>query len=382
MSGGVDSDFVIIGGGIAGIGCAAGLPDDARIVVLEAEASVGYHASARSAAIFIPAYGGDEIRRLSALAEPYFESPPDALDTPGLLSPRGELLIAVEGEEEDMSAVLAAAPGIEELTVDEAVAQVPILRREVIRRVCIEPRARDIDADRLLHAWLRLARRRGTTVHTAAPATGLAREDGRWRVDTPRGVFRAPVVVNAAGAWCDAVAGLAGLAPLGLVPHRRSAAVLPPPGDLDVNAWPLFGSVNETWYAKPLAGKLMVSPADEDPVPPHDAFTDDMVLAEGLYRYEQAVTEPVTRVEHQWAGLRTFAPDRVPVVGFDPRVEGLFWLAGQGGYGIQTAPAMSRLAAARLVGEDLDEAWAALAGRLDPARLVNAGSIAGGTESR
>lgn len=370
----VDADIIIIGAGIAGVGCAAMLPDDASVLVLEAETSVGYHASARSAAIFIPGYGGEEIRRLSSLSEPYFESPPDALETPALLSPRGELLIAIEGEEDDMSAVLATAPGIEELSVEDAVARVPILRREVIRRACIEPRARDIDADRLLQAWLRLARKRGTRVLTGTPVNRLDRRAGHWCVDTPAGTCRAPVVVNAAGAWSDTIAERAGLSPLGLVPHRRSAAVLPAPGGLDVSHWPLFGSVNETWYAKPLAGKLMVSPADEDPVPPHDAFTDDMVLAEGLDRYEQSVTEPVTRVEHQWAGLRTFAPDRVPVVGFDPRSEGFFWLAGQGGYGIQTAPAMSRLAAARLARETPDDAWAVLAERLDPIRLVNARS--------
>jgi len=156
--------------------------------------------------------------------------------------------------------------------------------------------------------------------------------------------------VNAAGAWADQVSALAGLAPLGLVPKRRSAAILPAPEGRDVSAWPLFGSVSERWYARPMGGKLMVSPADQDPVPPGDAWPDDMVLAEGLHRYESAVTVPVTRVERSWAGLRTFAPDKTPVAGFDPRTEGFLHLSGQGGYGIQTAPALSAFAADLLHG--------------------------------
>jgi D-arginine dehydrogenase len=141
------------------------------------------------------------------------------------------------------------------------------------------------------------------------------------------------------------VAALAGLAPLGLTPFRRSAAILPAPAGHDVSGWPLVVAASETFYAKPEAGKLLVSPADEDPAEPHDAWPDDMVLAQGLDRYERAMTVPVTRVERSWAGLRTFAPDRSPVVGFDHAAEGFFWLAGQGGYGVQTSPALSRLAA-------------------------------------
>ena len=190
----------------------------------------------------------------------------------------------------------------------------------------------------------------------------MTRAGGVWRVATPAAVHEAPLLVNAAGAWADAVAKMAGLAPLGLTPLRRSAAILPAPEGHDITRWPLFVSASEQWYAKPEAGKLMVSPADEDPVEPHDAWPDDMVLAEGLHRFEQAVTVPVTRVERSWAGLRTFAPDRTPAVGFDHHQwagcevgesasdqhaaeEDFLWLAGQGGYGVQTAPALSRLAA-------------------------------------
>jgi D-arginine dehydrogenase len=265
---------------------------------------------------------------------------------------------------------MAGAADTAEITPEEAVKLVPLLRRERIVRACYEAGASDIDVDRLLQGYVRLLRRHGGRLATGTRAEEISRRDGVWRLRTAAGEFEAPIVVNAAGAWADRVAVLAGIAPLGLTPLRRSAAILPAPEGHDVTRWPAVCSMSETWYAKPEAGKLMVSPADEDPVEPHDAWPDDMVLAEGLDRYEQAVTLPVTRVERTWAGLRTFAPDRTPVVGFDPASEGFFWLAGQGGYGIQTAPALSRLAAALIAGET-GEAVLPLAAvtALAPARL-------------
>ena len=179
---------------------------------------------------------------------------------------------------------------------------------------------------------------------------GLSRTGDVWRAETKAGVFEAPVVVNAAGAWGDRVAALAGVAPLGLTPYRRTIAVLPT--EEDTRHWCLTASIAETWYAKPDGGRLWVSPADEDAMEPHDAYPDDMVLAEGLHRFSQATTMEVTRVERSWAGLRTFAPDRTPVNGFEPGLDGFYWLVGQGGYGIQTAPAMSRLAAERVLGHE------------------------------
>lgn len=363
-------DIIVIGGGIAGIGCAAMLSEHATVRVIEAEGSPGYHATGRSAAIFIPSYGGREIRSLTAASERYLTEPPAELGIDCVLAPRGELLLAGEGEEEVLGSLLAECPSLQELEVDDALRLVPILRRENIRRACLEPRARDIDVDLLFQGWRRLLGGRGGAIASGHPVARLARGRDEWRVDTAHASYLAPVVVNAAGAWADDIARLAGSAPLALRACRRSAAILPAPGGREIADWPLFGSVAETWYAKPLGGKLMVSPADEDPVPPHDAFADDMVLAEGLHRYEQAVTVPVTRVEHSWAGLRTFAPDRVPVVGFDPIVDGFFWLAGQGGYGIQTAPALSLLACELISGHALSAARAELAAALSPRRFA------------
>lgn len=360
-------DIIVIGGGIAGISAAAELAAHADVTVIEGEAHLGYHSTGRSAAIFIRNYGNAALRALNAAAAPVFEDPGEISDGP-LLSPRGELLLAGEDEIATLDAYCEGATGIDRLTAADAVDLVPILRPERIAEACIERGAQNIDVDRLLQGYARLLRSRGGRIVTGAPVTGIARQGTAWQVTTSGEVLEAPVIVNAAGAWADMIARLAGVAPLGLQPMRRSAAILPAPDGHDIEHWPLFGSVSETWYAKPDAGKLMVSPADEDPVDPQDAWPDDMVLAEGLDRYERAVTVPVTRVERSWAGLRTFAPDRTPVAGFAPGVPGFFWLAGQGGYGVQTAPAMARLAAACLTGGATGLAPDILAA-LDPERF-------------
>jgi len=363
------ADILVIGGGMAGIGAAARVAPGARVIVLETEDAPGYHATGRSAAIFIATYGNGPIRAANAASHAELLNPPDDLADSSLLSPRGEMLIATAEEEplfEKHMAELGGSEdgGAEEITPEEAVRLFPTLRLEPIVRAVYERGAADIDVDRLLQGYLRLLRRHGGRLVAQARAQSIQRSNGTWEVETAAGRFAAPVIVNAAGAWADAVAELAGVKRLGLTPLRRSAAILPAPDGHDVTGWPAVCAMSETWYAKPEAGKLMVSPADEDPVDPHDAWADDMVLAEGLDRYAQAVTTPVTRVERTWAGLRTFAPDRTPVVGFDPAAEGFFWLAGQGGYGIQTAPALSRLAAALLQGGD--------GGAVLPAEVVSA----------
>lgn len=362
------TDVIVIGGGIAGIGAAARLAADRTVVVLEAEPQLGYHATGRSAAIFIRNYGNATLRALSAVSAPFLENPEGVSDT-SLLSPRGELLIATEDELDALDAYAAGASGLDRLNPAQAVDLVPILRPEAIAGAVIEWDAQDIDVDRMLSGFVRLLKRRGGEIETGAPVTAMARKDGLWRVTTGAALYTAPLVVNAAGAWASDVAAMAGALPVGLSPLRRSMAVLPAPDGHDVRRWPLFASASERWYAKPEAGKLMVSPADEDPVDPHDAWPDDMVLAEGLHRFEQAVTVPVIRVERSWAGLRTFAPDRTPVVGFDPRADGFFWLAGQGGYGVQTAPALSALTAALCTGSGTDIPDPVVAA-LSPGRFV------------
>ncbi len=338
------SDFLIIGGGIAGTGAAARLAPDAKVTVLEMEDALGRHATGRSAAIFIRNYGNATLRALNAASEPVLKNP-EGISEESLLSPRGEMLIATEDELDAFKAYLDGADGMEVLTAEEAVALFPLLRKETIAAAAIERDAQDIDVDRLLQGFARLARKAGARFVTEAPAQRILRSGGQWRVETPKGAFEAPVLINAAGAWADQIAGLAGVRKVGLVPMRRSAAIVPPPDGIDVTKWPLVASASEQWYAN-----------------------DDMVLAEGLHRFEQAVTMSVTRVERNWAGLRSFVADRTPVVGFAPDAEGFFWLAGQGGYGVQTAPALSRLVA-DLCLKHPSELPEKVVAALDPARL-------------
>ena len=338
-------DVIVIGGGIAGISAAAELARDMSVLVLEAESQPGYHATGRSAAIFIRNYGNDTLRALNAASAPVLEGP-EGISDRSILSPRGEMLVADESELAALEAYAAGAVGLERLSPEQAVELVPILRPERIAGALIEWDAQDIDVDRMLAGYASLLKRRGGQIVTGARVSALTHTGQDWQVQAGDDTYTAPIVINAAGAWASQVAALAGALPVDVAPLRRSAAILPAPEGYDPTGWPLFASAAENWYAKPEAGKLMVSPADEDPAEPHDAWADDMVLAEGLYRFEQAVTVPVTRVETSWAGLRSFAPDRTPVVGFDPRADGFFWLAGQGGYGVQTAPALAALTVA------------------------------------
>ena len=336
-------DFLVIGGRIAGISAAARLAPDASVVVLEREAAPGTHSTGRSAALFVPSYGNATLRALNAVSEPFFRDPGDFVEAPLLAPARGELLLAGEGDEDLLESTLRDIPTMKRLTPEEAVARVPILRREPLLAAALDPDASDIDVDLLLGGFTRLLRHHGGRIVTNAEVKTIERRGDVWHVGTPAGDFEAPILVNAAGAWADSVAALAGISGISLQPLRRSAALIPAPENSA--HWPLIASIRETWYAKPQSGMLMVSPADEDPVEPQDAWPDDMVLAEGIDRFERATTVQVKRVERTWAGLRSFTPDRTPVAGFAPDIEGFFWLAGQGGYGIQTSPALSQFAA-------------------------------------
>ena len=352
---------VIIGGGIAGMSAAAALARHCKVTLLEQESSFGYHASGRSAAMFEENYGNDAVRALNRASKAEHER----MD---VLSPRGLMMVALEDEQGAFEADLGNM-GMVEIPVADARRMVPILGPDIVR-VGLHKGASDIDTDRLLNAYAREARGHGATLVSDGCVVGIERA-GSWRIKTSSGNFEADVIVNAAGAWADQIADLAGVRRIGLQPYRRSMARLPAPGGHDVRAWPMLFGPGETWYAKPDAGAWIVSPAEEDPVEPMDAWADDMVLAEGLARYEAHVSEPVTRVQTNWAGLRTFAPDRSLVIGEAPDAPGFFWLAGQGGYGFQTAPAAAGLIAAQALGQTSDLAEAVV-DALSPARFFGA----------
>lgn len=330
---------VVIGGGIAGLSAAAALAPDADVTLLERELALGYHASGRSAAMFEENYGNAVVCALSRASKAGHESY-------GVLSPRGLLGVALEGKDAAFEADIEAL-GLTEISVAEARSRVPILA-EGVMRAAVHDEAADIDTDRLLQSLARQARHHGAEIRTGAEVAEITRGDG-WQLRVGDEALTADVVVNAAGAWADRLAELAGVRPIGLQPYRRSMARLPAPGGHDVRGWPMLFGPGESWYAKPDAGGWIVSPAEEDPVEPMDAWADDMVLAEGLARYQPYVTEEVTRVETNWAGLRTFAPDRTLLIG-EAAQDGFFWSAGQGGYGFQTAPAAGALLADLICG--------------------------------
>lgn len=335
-------DFLIIGGGIAGVSAAARLSHLGRVLVLEAEAHLAHHASGRSAALYEPNYGLKPVVELSLASGEHFRN------GQGLLSPRGLMILGKPGEDAAFARDIATMD-LPQITVDEALGRVPVLRRETVALAAFGDHAWDIDTDLLIQRFAREARANGEIV-TGARVSAIRRDGGQWHVTTAAGEFSGRMLINAAGAWVDEVARMAGVQPIGFQPNRRSMARIPAPGGHDVSTWPMMFGVGESWYAKPDAGALIVSPAEEHPMDPHDAWADDMVLAEGLARYEDMVTEPVTRLISSWAGLRTFAPDRVLVIGPDPREPSFFWQAGQGGYGFQTSPAASQLAADLIAG--------------------------------
>ncbi len=355
------TDFLIIGGGIAGISVAARLAPHGSVIVLEAEAALAYHASGRSAALYEPHYGLPPVVDLSLASGQHFRA------LTGVLSPRGMMVLAHAGDRAVFDRD-ADTMNLNRISPDQARSMVPIINRDTVAFAAHAEHAWDIDTDLLLQDFARQARSHGAQIITGARATAIKRMSGGWHVTTAQGSYTARTLINAAGAWVDDIAALAGIAPLGFAAMRRSMARLPAPGGHDVSRWPMMFGAGETWYAKPDAGALIVSPAEEDAATPHDAWADDMVLAEGLARYEAMVTEPVTRLLSNWAGLRTFSPDRVLVIGADVAEPSFFWLAGQGGYGFQSCPAASQLAADLIIGTKPD-APAALVAALSPARF-------------
>ena len=365
------TDIAVIGGGIAGASVAAELAAAGRrVTLLEAETTPGYHTTGRSAALWILNYGPRDARLLTRASRAFFEAPPPGFADHPLTRRRAVLTIAPPGHEDALAAMLADGEGMRAIGPEEARAILPVLRPEAVAGAAIEEDAFDIDVAALHQGYLRMLRANGGQVVTDARAEAIARVNGAWEIATPAGRFAAPVLVNAAGAWGDVVARRARAAPLGLTPMRRTALIVDGPPGYDPAQWPLVGDVAHSWYARPEARrKLMLSPADETPVEPCDVQPDELDLALAIDRVQAALDLPVARIEHRWAGLRTFTPDRSLAIG-PGREEGFFWSAGQGGYGIQSAPAAAKLGAALVLGRDPAALGLAEAARLaDPRRF-------------
>jgi D-arginine dehydrogenase len=347
----VVSDFLVVGGGIAGASAGYFLAGSGSVTLLEMEPVPGYHSTGRSAALFSEYYGNRVVRALTAASRPFFTDPPQGFTGP-LLTPRGVVALCPVGAEERFAEVLAdgltAPTPVREIGPDDVRQYCPVVRPEWYSRAMLKPAAMDIDVDAVHQGFLRGIKQRGGRVVASATVRGLARRDGLWRAATSQGEFAAPTVVNAAGAWADEVASLAGVRRIGLIPMRRTAFITDPPDGLGaaVAGWPMIADVTETFYFKPESGRLLVSPADTTPVPPGDARPDDLDVAIAAARLEAATTLVIRRVRHAWAGLRSAVPDDTPVVGEAPDAAGFIWAAALGGYGVQTAPATGRIVAA------------------------------------
>jgi D-arginine dehydrogenase len=372
-------DFIIVGGGIAGASAGYALSADGKVLVIERESQPGYHSTGRSAALFVQTHGPDVIRALARASKPFFLGPPDGFAEYPMLTPRGMMVI---GRADQASALDKSfhessrhIGGVRRLSLSEARAIVPVLREDYVAGAVLDPEAMDIDVHAVHWGYLRGMRARGGALVTGAELLQLERKSSTWTVHTPAGDFAAPVIINAAGAWCDKVAALAGAKPVGLVPKRRTAFIFQPPAAVAIEKWPSVIDVGEEFYFKPDAGKLLGSPADQTPMEPCDAQPDDLDVAVAVDRIQRAAALPVTHIERKWAGLRSFVADGCPVAGYDPEVAGFFWLAGQGGYGIETSPAMGRLCASLALGRGVPHDLAdsgVIEAALSPARYARA----------
>ncbi|HSQ71884.1 MAG TPA: FAD-dependent oxidoreductase [Rubrivivax sp.] len=362
-------DFAIVGAGIAGSTLAARLAAHGSVLLLEREEAPGLHSTGRSAAMFMESYGPPQARALTRASR--------AEVAPAVLSPRGVLYVAWQGQEALLAAQLAAlhatGTAVQRIDARAALDRVPALRPAGLIGAIAEPEAMDIDVHALHQLALRRARTLGATLWTRAEVESAQAGGTGWTLAVSGGrSVRARVLVNAAGAWADTVAQRAGLAPLGLQPRRRSAFTFDAPGH-DHRAWPAVVGIDEGWYFKPDAGQLLGSPANADPVPAHDVVAEEIDIATGIARIEERTTLSIRRPRRTWAGLRTFAPDGELVIGADPRAPGFFWLAGQGGYGIQSAAGAALLAESLLLGAPLPQdlhCQGLQPARLSPARLL------------
>lgn len=337
-------DFAIVGAGIAGASLAARLAGHGSVLLLERESGPGYHATGRSAALFSALYGNAPVCALTRASRAFFDAPPAGFCEHPLLTPRGVLHSGTEADRKTVEE-LCRSPLAQRVSSAEAQTRVPILRPHAADCVAYEPDASDIDVHSLHQGFLRMAKTGGVTLVAHAEVLRLTQNNG-WQIHTGAGDFSARVLVNAAGAWADALARTAGVTPLGLRPLRRTAILIDPaPGKIGAD-WPAVIAADESFYFKPDAGLLLASPCDETPSDPCDAQPEELDVAICVDRIETATTLSVKKLRRSWAGLRTFAPDRTPVVGYDDAIENFFWLAGQGGYGVQTSPALSEVAAA------------------------------------
>ncbi len=343
------ADFLVIGAGIAGASVAYWLAPHGRVIVLEREDQPGYHATGRSAALFSQSYGSAQVRALTRASRAFFENPPAGFGDHPLLSPRGFMLVAAPGQEAQLDAhwkvVSDLYDNAQRLDTAQACAMLPALRPGKTVAAVYESDAADMDVHAIHQGYLRGMRACGGELVCRSHVTAMERDDGLWRVTCGKQIYEAPVVLNAAGAWVDTIARMAGALPIGIEPRRRSAFIFAPPPGMACAHWPMAVGAGEDWYIKPDAGMLLGSPANADLVEPQDVQPEEMDIALAMHQIEENTTLTIHRPTRTWAGLRSFVADASLVGGFDDKVPGFFWVAGQGGYGIQTSAAMGETCA-------------------------------------
>lgn len=370
-------DYLIIGGGIAGASTGYFLAGHGKTIVLEREAQPGYHSTGRSAALYTVAYGTPQVRALTAASRAFYDAPPAGFSDHPLLTPRGELVVDFSGDAAELQRQFEQArQQVAEarlLSAEQACAMVPVLRRERVRGALYDPSAADIDTAALHQGYLRGIRQQGGEIHCDREVLAISRSAEGWQVDCAGQRYSATLLINAAGAWCDQIAQLAGLPGIGLQPRRRAAFTFQAGEGIDCQNWPALVSLDESFYFKPDAGLLLGSPANADPVAAHDVQPEELDIALGIHQIETHTSLQIRRPEHTWAGLRSFVADGDLVGGFDAQAAGFFWVAAQGGYGIQTSAAMGQACAALIRKQPLPEQLIAAgltAAMLSPQRLL------------
>lgn len=366
----------VIGAGIAGASAAARIAETRSTILIEREAQPGYHASGRSAAMFTEIYGNAAVRALTIASRAFLASPPAGFADAPILGERGAMFVGGEADRDLLDEIHETGhrlvPSVRQITADEVVAKVPAFRRDKVAGGAFEPEAMDIDTNGLLQGYLRQLRAHGGKLILDAEVLSLSQSSSGWTIETRNGAIHAQLIVNAAGPWADEIALMAGAAPSGLTPKRRTAFLFEPPSEYQTDSWPLSIGAREDFYFKPDAGNLLVSPADETPSAATDAQPEEIDIAIAADRVMAMTHFDIRHITHKWAGLRTFAADKTPIVGFDPTVANFIWLAGQGGYGFQTSPALAGFAADLVAGRPLAARLQDLgltADMLSPARL-------------
>ena len=372
------SDFIVIGAGIAAASVGYWLSCRGRVILLEREAHPGYHSTGRSAALFMESYGTPQVRALTMASRAFLENPPEGFAGNPLVSPRGAMFVASPGQDQQLNAHTAilksVTPKAQVLDAREVLRIVPVFRPEKVLGGVLEPDAFDMDVHAIHQGFLNGIRARKGRIVCSAEVTALNNAQGLWHITAGNATYQAPIVLNAAGAWAGQIGRRAGAMEIGLQPRRRAAFIFAPPEDVDTRDWPLTVGVDEDWYFKPDAGMLLGSPANEDPVDPQDVQPEELDIAMGIHRIEEMTTMRIRRPRRTWAGLRSFVADGDLIGGFDPQREGFFWVAAQGGYGIQTSAAMGRACAALACGENLPADIASFgltAAMLSPGRLLD-----------